>query len=184
MFPTETFGVLQSTEQVAGMYKITSPLAQGSGLVVAEDTEGGGCPSGDEVGAVLELVVPGGGMAGTSGESSSGYPGKMSLVIPSFFPFRDWATKIYSASLHLCRTKPIGADFEQLRARNQYMGTDWGVQGPCDHLIYCSEGGQVKGALRWPSNIKGWPLELTQGVELSRSHLNSVISCEALFKAF
>ena len=54
MFPTETFGVLQSTEQVAGMYKITSPLARGSGFVVAEDTEGGGCPSGDEVGAVLE----------------------------------------------------------------------------------------------------------------------------------
>ena len=121
MFPTETFGVLQSTEQVAGMYETASPSAGGLGLVVAKDTEGGGCPAGDEVGAVLELVVPGGGMAGASGGSSSGYPGKMGLIIPSFFPFRDWATKIYSASLHLCRTKPMGAYFEQLRARNQYM---------------------------------------------------------------
>ena len=49
MFPTETFGVLQSTEQVAGMYETASASAGGLGLVVAKDTEGGGCPAGDEV---------------------------------------------------------------------------------------------------------------------------------------
>ena len=49
------------------MYETASASAGGLGLVVAKDTEGGGCPAGDEVGAVLELVVPGGGMAGASG---------------------------------------------------------------------------------------------------------------------
>lgn len=67
MFPTETFGVLQSTEQVAGMNKTASPSARGSGLVVPEDTEGGCCPAGDEVGAMLELVVPEGAIVGASG---------------------------------------------------------------------------------------------------------------------
>ena len=55
---------------------------------------------------------------------------------------------------------------------------------PSDHLVYCLDSGQVESALWQPSNIKGWPIELTVVTKLPGSHLDSVISYHALLKDF
>ena len=60
----------------------------------------------------------------------------------------------------------------------------WMSWSSSDYLIYCLDSGQVKSAPWHPSNIKGWPIKLTEVTKLPGGYPDSVISYRSLLKVF
>ena len=54
---------------------------------------------------------------------------------------------------------------------------------PRDALVHCWDSGQVESALWWPSNVNGWPIELTQVLKLPGGQLECSSSVHGIFQA-
>lgn len=154
---------LMGCGQLVRLFGQAEPLPYCSGL---ESCSWGGSEDTEEVG--LSATGSGAGCAracgvrrtygkGSSG-SSTGSPWNIIFFLLCSFFWAVGAEMPYTVPVHSWKILSMGAGSVLLEARCLCIETDLDA---LESLVQCLDSWQVKSALWWSSNSKGWPIRLT-----------------------